>query len=61
MKPTLDYFVIHGGGNNQYDIEITMLAELLSRNLGVNQSRDYDKRCPYWAEAAGRHSSVMNG
>ena len=61
VKPTLDYFVIHGGGNDQCDIEITLLAELLSRNFGVDQSRDYDERCPYWTEAARRHSSVVNG
>jgi hypothetical protein len=61
VKPTLDYFVIHGGGNDQCNIEITLLAELLSRNLGIDQSRDYDKRCPYGAETTWRHSSVMNG
>lgn len=61
MKSTLDHFVIHSGGNNQCDIEITLLAEMPSRDLGVDQSRDYDKSGPYWAEAAGRHSSVMNG
>ena len=61
MQPTLDYFVIHGGGNDQCDIEITSLAELLPCNLGVDQSRDCDERCPDRAEAAGRYSSVMNG
>ena len=61
VQPTLDYFVIYGGGNDQCDIEITSLAELLPCNLGVDQSRDCDERCPDRAEAAGRHSSVMNG
>lgn len=61
MKPTLDYLVIHGGGNYQCDIETALLAELLSRNLGIDQSRDYDKRCPNRAEETGCHSAVMNG
>ena len=61
VQPALDYFVIHSGGNDQCDIEITSLAELLPCNLGVDQSRDCDERCPDRAEAAGRYSSVMNG
>jgi hypothetical protein len=36
VKPTLDYFVIHGGGNDQHNVEIPSLAELSPCNLGVH-------------------------
>jgi hypothetical protein len=35
VKSALDYFVIHGGGNDQHNVEITSLAELLPCNFGV--------------------------
>jgi len=61
VQSALDYFVIHGGGNYQGDIEIVSLAELLPGDFGIDQSRDCHERWPHRAEAAGRHSSVMNG
>jgi hypothetical protein len=59
-EPTLDYFVIHCGGNDHGDVQVTSLPELLPHNLGVGQPGDYYERCPYRAEEARGYGSVMN-
>jgi hypothetical protein len=61
VQSALYYFVIHRGGNDQRDVKIISLAELLSCNLSIHQSRDRNECCPDRAEAPGHHSSVMNG
>ena len=63
MKSALNNFVIYGGGNNECDIQVAVLAELLADNLGIDQARDYDRCHPHWTvtESTGRNGSMVDG
>jgi hypothetical protein len=38
MKSALNNLVVHGGGNYECDIQVVVLAELQTDNLGIDEA-----------------------